>query len=674
MRLGLAHELGFALSMTAACVIVLLGGEVPIFAWLVVAAPWVSFFLAMKGRAAPSSSGTALATVSIGLGIVLIVERGVESAVLGGGVALLGLLAARLLTRETAAHDMQAVLLSLLLIVAGSVLNVGINYVLVFVVYAVTTVWALATRQLLTGAQGEDSARASASVIRARSDIVTPMFFVVTGGISLAVLLSTTLVFVAFPRVGFGDLGIFAGKGNRLPGQVDLRGGALGSAGGTDVIARVRGVSRMSFVRGLYLRGAVYDVVTEQGFEQSAVPPQVDPQRLAVAPGREEGRYEIAVQPVVGTTLFSLGSVVTARALAGGRANPNFPVSIDGQNARTELVASSALTSPLRYEVIGGVSAPGFIPPPGSRRPARAFDPSNRPDSAYLRVPDTIDPRIVKLAAEIVADATEPKAKVEKLSAFLLQGFTYTRDQPNGGEVFPLRTFLLTDRRGHCEYFATALALLLRLQGVPARVIGGFQGGAWDEEERIVVFQSRHAHAWVEWYLPGVGWIVDDATPLADGEREDLHGFAALMDRVRRLWDDRVLDYALSDQAEMIQSARSMVKNREEIDSAALGRSLLAGLAILVVGVVMIALLRRRQKTRGHVLARAIEKAIERVSGTPVVDTLTLREAAARVEGPPRAAILHALARYEADRFADVPLDPTESRELVRSLSRVQAR
>ena len=63
------------------------------------------------------------------------------------------------------------------------------------------------------------------------------------------------------------------------------------------------------------------------------------------------------------------------------------------------------------------------------------------------------------------------------------------------------------------EFFATAFAALLRAVGVPSRVVGGFMGGRWDASAEVVVFTPADAHAWVEWYLPGIGWILDDATP-----------------------------------------------------------------------------------------------------------------------------------------------------------------
>src|SRR5690606_15309264 len=112
----------------------------------------------------------------------------------------------------------------------------------------------------------------------------------------------------------------------------------------------------------------------------------------------------------------------------------------------------------------------------------------------------------------------------------------------------PLASFLLEDRRGHCEYFASAFALLLRANGIAARVIGGYQGGAYDASDDVIVFTGGNAHAWVEWFLPGAGWIVDDPTPLASAARMELRGLSAFFERLQRFWDDRVLDYALSDQ------------------------------------------------------------------------------------------------------------------------------
>ncbi len=83
------------------------------------------------------------------------------------------------------------------------------------------------------------------------------------------------------------------------------------------------------------------------------------------------------------------------------------------------------------------------------------------------------------------------------------------------GAARGLDEFLLGAGGGHCELFATALALLLRMQAIPCRVVGGYLATEWDAERRSILVRERHAHAWVEAWLPGLGWTTLDATPEA---------------------------------------------------------------------------------------------------------------------------------------------------------------
>jgi hypothetical protein len=93
--------------------------------------------------------------------------------------------------------------------------------------------------------------------------------------------------------------------------------------------------------------------------------------------------------------------------------------------------------------------------------------------------------------------------------------FGYTLDQKAGGDD-PLADFLFNVREGHCEYFATAMALMLRSQGIATRVVTGFQQGEYNETADVFVVRQRHAHAWVEVYFPGQeAWVSFDPTPAA---------------------------------------------------------------------------------------------------------------------------------------------------------------
>ncbi len=135
-----------------------------------------------------------------------------------------------------------------------------------------------------------------------------------------------------------------------------------------------------------------------------------------------------------------------------------------------------------------------------------AWAPSDAPLSEeldpWLHLPADLSPRIAELAQQITANAKTPLARASSLRRMFASQFSYTLDLPNGRRGDPLVSFLFDDRRGHCEYFATAYAAMLRTVGIPARVVGGYAGGSWDPESDLVIFTNEDAHAWVEWYAP----------------------------------------------------------------------------------------------------------------------------------------------------------------------------
>jgi transglutaminase-like putative cysteine protease len=149
----------------------------------------------------------------------------------------------------------------------------------------------------------------------------------------------------------------------------------------------------------------------------------------------------------------------------------------------------------------------------------------------YLRLP-VVDPRVIDLARRITAGARSDAERAARIEAWLLANYRYSL-QPLDREVDdPLAYFLFEGKKGHCEYFASAMAVLLRAVWVPSRVAVGYREGSFNSLTGWHVVRASDAHSWVEAWIDGRGWTEFDPTP-PDPEQQA----ASLWDRLS-LWSD----------------------------------------------------------------------------------------------------------------------------------------
>lgn len=153
-----------------------------------------------------------------------------------------------------------------------------------------------------------------------------------------------------------------------------------------------------------------------------------------------------------------------------------------------------------------------------------AYDPdageTTAPDPEDLEVPRHVAILLRPLVEQLALVGRPPAEVVAVVSEFFARNFTYSLYLGDGRDhALALREFLYQRQSGHCEYFATATALLLRAGGVPARFVAGYSVDEYSPEERVYLVRSRHAHAWVEAYVAGA-WRVVDTTPGIWGEQE----------------------------------------------------------------------------------------------------------------------------------------------------------
>lgn len=383
--------------------------------------------------------------------------------------------------------------------------------------------------------------------------------------IALLILVIATPLFLLLPRSAsfsqnrpLGNTQLVSGFSDR----VELgRGGTVGKSDAIvmRVMARSTGAAQPA---DLKWRGLAFDRYDGRSWNRS------DPVQ---SPVPLRGGYFKLEESVAGTdwlyqTYFlealSTDVVFAARkALAVSR-----DVGALTEDAAENLFAGSRPQRKLRYEALSDLSRPDFkadlsasgaIPPEVAR--------------VYLQLP-SIDPRIKELAEEATASGDNPYEKAKALETYLRTRYAYSLELASAGKgIDPVKMFLFETREGHCEYFASAMAILLRYLGIPSRFVNGFQAGEYNRLAGDWIVRQYHAHSWTEAYLPRYGWIEFDPTPVQPprGKRGMDRLWAHLSDAMDLWWWEQVLSYDATKQNTMVRSLFSVSgKIREAVYSA----------------------------------------------------------------------------------------------------------
>lgn len=168
---------------------------------------------------------------------------------------------------------------------------------------------------------------------------------------------------------------------------------------------------------------------------------------------------------------------------------------------------SSATASPTyRVDGLSSVATSDQLIAAGTDYPTWIVD-------RYLQTGDSMTDRTLQLTHEIVGDETNPYSQATLIEEWLRTNITYddTVDAPPGDQ--DLVDYVLFDHRyGYCEHYAAAMTVMMRSLGVPARVAVGYSPGEWDPAQGGFIYRQNNAHAWVEVYFPGYGWIPFEPT------------------------------------------------------------------------------------------------------------------------------------------------------------------
>jgi hypothetical protein len=181
----------------------------------------------------------------------------------------------------------------------------------------------------------------------------------------------------------------------------------------------------------------------------------------------------------------------------------------------------------------------------------------------YLALP-SLDPRIPELAQRIAAPAGSSNyARARAIESYLKNNLGYTLELPGSREGDPLSHFLFVRRKGHCEYFASSMTVMLRTLRIPARVVNGFRGGEYNDLTGSYIVRERDAHSWVEAYFPEYGWVTFDPTPsgAAGPAASGWSRVALYLDAAREMWREWIVNYDFSHQVRLSNQITATTNN-----------------------------------------------------------------------------------------------------------------
>lgn len=457
--------------------------------------------------------------IVLALPVYYLISRFQIVSVSGGGIAIAGVLgrlivtltAIKLLQRKSDRDWIFLYLMSFFEILLAAGLSISALYLVTFVLYLLTMVCAVIAFEIRKTSR--TVADKTKGLIRRTEepDIANALPFRRLPSLAaalIAVIVCAGLpLFFFLPRVGgAGFGGGSSGVSTRTGFSDTVRLGRIGEIQqNNEVVMRARLDGVTGEQSDLYWRGVALDTFDGRSWSRSNRTLEVylrgDRALIPVdfAANRENVISQtIYLEPLDTSVLFGLPRVV---GIQTGLAS----VYKDADGG----VGSNRPPERISYRVYSDRSTPAVS--------ELRLDEQRYPSEAdrFLELPDRLDPRIAVLTKQVVDGRSTRYDKARAVEQYLQTQFGYTLDMKAGGED-PLADFLFNVREGHCEYFATAMAIMLRTQGIATRVVNGFHQGDYNEAADVYVVRQRNAHSWVEVYFPGSNaWVKFDPTPPA---------------------------------------------------------------------------------------------------------------------------------------------------------------
>ncbi|MBK9261331.1 MAG: DUF3488 domain-containing protein [Polyangiaceae bacterium] len=475
----------------------------------------------------------------------------------------------RLATRKGAAHDQQVIVLALLHLISGTVLGGGLGYGLCFLGILIVAPGALVLSHLRREVEGNyrQGARDRTGlpvdvprILRSRR-VVGRTFLGVTCLLSIPIVIFTALLFILFPRVGLSLLLLnrpHAGRFVGFSGRVDL--GEVGVLrSDPTLVMRIempnQGEKPPDRIP-LHLRGTALDHYDGRTWTQSESWKRAAETEAFIIP-LDDRWPDSQLDPIMRIDLDPIDPPVLFMppTATGLRIKPRVTVAPEPQANTFRGPEGEHRYQPLddrgiKYEVfLSRKNAPTFRRLPSADR------------WRYLVLPKNMSERIRQLATTWAKDSRTQLEKAQAIESHLRKEYKYDLASPSGKDPNPLDHFLFESKRGHCEFYSTAMAIMLRTLDVPTRNVTGFVGGTYNRFGKFYAVRQGDAHSWVEAYVDGYGWLTFDPTPPADAApKSEIVGMWAylrdLIEATSQRWDRHVVSYDLSQQLSLFNTFR----------------------------------------------------------------------------------------------------------------------
>ena len=434
--------------------------------------------------------------------------------------------------------------ISFLMVLAAAVLTVDSTFLLAFAAFmlmAVVTCILMEMRR--ASAQATVRARSSSDEFAHRHMALS--LAGASPALVFLILLGGAAIFFVLPRISSGYLSAFARSREITTGFSDrVQLGQIGEIQQSNSLVmhiqidgdrqgaydlKWRGVTLNVFDGKTWFNPHAQQVVANLGsgrfllFQSGA-----RSGRLHFAGSAQSIHYHVLMEPLVSNVFFL---APTASILLG-----NYRlVSIDDGDAVFDIDPEHPIS---RYEATSNIAQPS----PGELRTAPdAYPPEILLN--YLQLP-RLDARVVPLAQQITASFDNNFDKAVALETYLRTKFGYTLQLPSSVPRDPVANFLFERKRGHCEYFASSMAIMLRALGIPSRVVNGFRTGEFNDLTSQYLVRASNAHSWVEAYFPNYGWISFDPTPAAAPQIHTGWSRSTLyLDALASFWREWVINY-----------------------------------------------------------------------------------------------------------------------------------